>query len=118
MSGLINRKAANTSAIVKVFKNPEICDRWSYTSLTKTTLTPTQIGTSSSNNINVLIKGDLTVNGSIINPSDSSIKENVEDINTVINEDILKKMMMLGPKKYNLKYNKNKNPIMDLLRRM
>jgi len=111
MSCQTNKKTANTSAFIKDFNIPESFDRWSYTSATtKTTLTPTQNSISSQNNINVLIKGDLTVNGTIFNPSDSSIKENVEDINAETGDpvDVLEKVMQLCPKKYNLKYNKNK----------
>ena len=55
---------------------------------------------------NVYINGDLTVTGTIINPSDMRLKENIKDIE---NEE-LNNLLNLEPKKYNL-INDDKNKI-------
>jgi hypothetical protein len=53
---------------------------------------------------NVLIQGDLTVNGTIFNPSDVSIKENIEEIE----ESKSKKILNLKPVEYTLKKDETK----------
>lgn len=52
----------------------------------------------------VLIQKDLVVNGSINNPSDVKLKENIEDISDTETEEILK----VKTKKYNYKNDENK----------
>lgn len=46
---------------------------------------------------NVLIEKDLIVNGAIINPSDETVKENIN----IINQDIFNNITKLTPKSYN-----------------
>jgi hypothetical protein len=53
----------------------------------------------------VLIQKDLVVNGSINNPSDLKLKENIEDIS----DDIYDNILNLKPKKYNYINDENKN---------
>jgi hypothetical protein len=53
---------------------------------------------------NVLIQKDLVVNGSINNPSDIKLKENIEDIK----EDIYDELLKVRAKKYNYKNDENK----------
>lgn len=52
----------------------------------------------------VLIQKDLVVNGSINNPSDVKLKENIEDIQ----EDECDEILKVKPKKYNYKNDENK----------
>ena len=54
--------------------------------------------------VNVLIQKDLVVNGSINNPSDIKLKENIEDLN----DDFCDKILEVTPKKYNYKDDDNK----------
>ena len=53
---------------------------------------------------NVYINGDLTVTGTIINPSDIKLKKNIKDIES----NDLNNLLNLEPKKYNLKDDENK----------
>lgn len=54
---------------------------------------------SSNQNDNVVIPGDLYVNGSIINPSDINLKENIKNIDSSLSE----KIMNLTPSEFTLK---------------
>jgi hypothetical protein len=53
---------------------------------------------------NATVVGDLTVNGIIINPSDKSLKENINNLTDVFCDNILK----IVPKIYNYKKDENK----------
>ena len=57
-------------------------------------------------NASIYIKQDLIVGGSINNPSDLKLKENIEKISL---DDINNKLMNLVPKEYTYKSDKNKH---------
>lgn len=64
------------------------------------------------NSVNVVLPKDLTVLGSIINPSDSILKENITVLSdNCQTDDILK----LNPVKYNYKYDENKKTHFGLI---
>ena len=58
---------------------------------------------SSSSNDNLIIPGDLYVNGSIINPSDLYLKENIKIIDSSLSD----KLMNLRPTEFTFKDDKN-----------
>ena len=68
------------------------------------TIYPLNTSSNLNKNVNVLIKGDLTVNGNIINPSDRRLKENIENIE----EEEVDKLLLLEPVHYFLKNSDNK----------
>jgi len=68
-------------------------------SITSNTLTPSSISYD-----NVLIEGDLYVNGKIINPSDVNLKDNIEPINIKK----INNLMKLKVKQFTFKYDTQK----------
>ncbi len=71
---------------------------------TSNTIYPLNTSSNLSKDVNVLIKGDLTVNGNIVNPSDRRLKENIENIE----EEEVDKLLLLKPVHYYLKSNNKK----------
>ena len=81
-------KQPNNTSYIKMFSVGTTSQLWKpFVYNNKTTLTP-----SSNNADNVFIPGDLYVNGSFVNPSDLTIKENIKIIHpsTYDNIDYLK----------------------------
>lgn len=77
-------KQANNTSYIKSFSigaNAQLWKPFNYNN--KTTLTP-----SSNNADNVFIPGDLYVNGSFVNPSDLTIKENIKIIKSNIPDNL------------------------------
>jgi hypothetical protein len=68
-----------------------------------TTLNDQIVLTPANNNANVYIKNDLTVGGSINNPSDLKLKENIKDLNLSLSNNLMK----ILPKQYTYKSDKN-----------
>jgi hypothetical protein len=88
-------KQPNYTAYIKSFP---------YSLSTNTTWTNTTISnavylTPSNSNASVYIKNDLLVGGSINNPSDFKLKENIEELNLSLANDLLK----IEPKQYTYK---------------
>jgi hypothetical protein len=76
---------------VKTYTSPPFQNTWRYQSiLGKLFLTPIN------SKATVLIKNDLIVEGSIINPSDLHLKNNIENLS----DELSKNLMKLEPKKY------------------
>ncbi len=71
---------------------------------TSNTIFPLNTSSNLNKDVNVLIKGDLTVNGNIINPSDRRLKENIENIK----EEDVDNLLLLEPVHYFLKNSDNK----------
>jgi len=89
-------KQANRSTYIKDFTYSNQNITWGYSNTT--TLQPVK------KTANVYIGGNLTVQGIFSNPSDISIKENIENLSLSLNENILN----LSPKKYLYKNDENK----------
>ena len=82
---------------VKTYTSPPFQNTWRYQSiLGKLFLTPIN------SKATVLIKNDLIVEGSIINPSDLHLKNNIENLSEKLSENLMK----LEPKKYTYKDDK------------
>ena len=97
-----------TTNVKQFYQNDTSTVTWYYKNISGTqTLTPTI----QNSLLNVSIPGNLTVNGTIYNPSDISLKENIKDI---AKEDY-EKVLQLEPKKYNLKSDPNKNEHFGLI---
>ena len=65
------------------------------------TLGPNGLITPINNCANVLITNNIIVNGSILNPSDITLKENISDVENIEYDNLMK----IIPKKYNYKIN-------------
>jgi len=103
MSGGYQRVGVNTN--VKQFNTSSECSAlWTFNKPSKT-ITPTI------KSANVLIQGDLTILGSIYNPSDINIKENVE----ILTDADVEFVSQLKPVKYNYIYDSVKKPHFGLI---
>lgn len=89
-------KQPNYTAYVKTFSLSPISTN---TTWTNTTLNNQSVLTPANATTSVYIKKDLTVGGSINNPSDFKLKENIEELNLSLCNDLLK----LEPKQYTYK---------------
>lgn len=77
-------KQPNNTSYIKSFSIGANAQLWRpFVYNNKTTLTP-----SSNNTENVFVPGDLYVNGSFVNPSDLTIKENIKIIHPTIYDNI------------------------------
>ena len=89
----------NSSTYIKTFNVGKSVNTWNYTTTNSMlALTP------SNPKAMVYITGDLFVGGSINNPSDIHLKDNIENLSLSLNENI----MILNPVKYNYKDDENK----------
>lgn len=95
MSSNPQRVGINTN--VKQFESPTVFNLWTFNKPSKI-ITPTIKGS------NLVIQGDLTVLGTIYNPSDINIKENVE----FLTETDVEFVSHLKPIKYNYIYDSAK----------
>lgn len=87
-------KQPNTSAYVKRFNISNNANTWVYSNgINGLLLQPTNSAAT------VYIKGDLYVGGSVNNPSDFKLKNNIETLSLSLSENI----MNLNPVKYNYK---------------
>jgi hypothetical protein len=87
-------KQTNQSAYIKNFNIGSTPNTWSYsTNNNQLILTP------SNPSATVYIKGDLFVGGSINNPSDIHLKDNIENLSLTLSDNLL----LLNPVKYNYK---------------
>ena len=89
-------RVPNSSATVKTFNVGESTALWKKESVGTNTLTQVVTTTSPAD---VLIKGDLTVTGTIINPSDKILKKNIQDVN----EEQTNKLLNLEVKSFTYK---------------
>lgn len=89
-------KQPNYTAYVKTFSLSPISTN---TTWTNTTLNNQSVLTPANATTSVYIKKDLIVGGSINNPSDFKLKENIEELNLSLCNDLLK----LEPKQYTYK---------------
>ncbi len=96
------RVGINTN--VKQFDTSPSFNLWTFNKPSNT-ITPTIKGT------NLLIQGDLTIMGSIYNPSDMNIKENVE----MLTDADVEFVSQLKPVKYNYIYDSVKKPHFGLI---
>ena len=97
------RVGINTN--VKQFDISNECSAlWSFNKPSKI-ITPTIKGA------NLLVQGDLTVMGTIYNPSDINIKENIE----LLTDNDIKFVSQLNPVKYNYIYDSSKKPHYGLI---
>jgi hypothetical protein len=71
----------NNSSYIKTFVVDITPNLWNLVSYPNKDYTSNTLTPSSLSYDNVLIQGDLYVNGSIINPSDANLKDNIADIN-------------------------------------
>jgi len=88
-----------TSQIKQFFTSDTGSNTWFYKNINNNTNNKILTPTIQSNALNVYIPGDLTVNGTIINPSDVILKENIKDIS----EEEHNKILEIKPKTYNFK---------------
>uniref|UniRef100_A0A6C0JYU5 Peptidase S74 domain-containing protein n=1 Tax=viral metagenome TaxID=1070528 RepID=A0A6C0JYU5_9ZZZZ len=87
-------KQANQSSYIKKFNIGSSPITWYYsTNNNQLILSPTN------SSATVYIKGDLFVGGSINNPSDLQLKDNIEDLSLSLTDNLL----LLNPVKYNYK---------------
>jgi filamentous hemagglutinin family protein len=87
-------KQANQSSYIKNFNIGSSPITWYYsTNNNQLILSPTN------SSATVYIKGDLFVGGSINNPSDLQLKDNIEDLSLSLTDNLL----LLNPVKYNYK---------------
>jgi hypothetical protein len=87
-------KQANQSAFIKSFNIGALPNTWTYsTNNNQVILTPVNSAAL------VYIKGDLFVGGSINNPSDLQLKDNIADLSLSLSDNL----MLLNPVKYNYK---------------
>jgi len=87
-------KQANSSAYIKSFNIGSSPNTWIYSmNNNQLILTPTN------QTATVYIKGDLFVGGSINNPSDLQLKDNIADLSLSLSDNL----MLLNPVKYNYK---------------
>ena len=97
-------KVADTTAYIKQFTTSSSYVNWIY----KTMSGIKYITPSTQNDVylpkNVLIEGNLKVNGTIVSPSDISLKDNINDLTDNLCDNILK----INPKKYTFKADENK----------
>ena len=97
-------KVADTTAYIKQFTSSSSYVNWIYKTISgKKYITP-----STQNDvylpINAIVEGNLTVKGSIFNPSDITLKENINVLTNNFCDNILK----IVPKKYTFKADENK----------
>jgi hypothetical protein len=97
-------KVADTTAYIKQFTSSSSTVAWIYK-----TINGTKYITPSTKNdvyfpVNATVEKNLTVNGLIINPSDISLKENINILTNNFCDNILK----IVPKKYTFKTDENK----------
>lgn len=97
-------KQPNYTAYVKTFSSSSSLSTNTNTTWTNTTLNNQSVITPSNSTTSVYIKNDLIVGGSINNPSDLKLKENIEELNLSLCNDLLK----LEPKQYTYKADINK----------
>lgn len=103
MSGGYQRVGVNTN--VKQFNTSSACSAlWTFKK-------PSNIITTTIKGANVLIQGDLTILGSIYNPSDINIKENIE----ILTDADVEFVSQLKPVKYNYIYDSVKKPHFGLI---
>jgi hypothetical protein len=87
-------KQPNQSAYIKSFNIGQTVNAWNYVNNSGSViLTP------SNSKATVYITGDLFVGGSINNPSDFQLKDNIADLSLSLSDNL----MLLNPVKYNYK---------------
>ena len=92
-------KQPNSSTYIKTFNLGQAAQSWNYvTNNNMLTLIP------SNPKATVYISGNLFVGGSINNPSDINLKDNIENLSLSLNE----KLLGLNPVKYTYKDDTNK----------
>jgi len=91
-------KQPNYTAYIKSFPSSPISTN---TNWTNTTLNNQSVLTPANATTSVYIKNDLIVGGSINNPSDLKLKENIKELNLTLSNDLLK----IEPKQYTYKAN-------------
>jgi len=87
-------KQPNYTSYVKTFSSPSLIN---YVTWTNKTLNGQSVLTPTNGNVNVYVPNDLIVGGSINNPSDIKLKENIQDIDSALCDKLLK----IAPKQYN-----------------
>jgi hypothetical protein len=101
-----NGRNPNTTANVKYFVPGQSANLWKTQQYLNTNVSPnvyeTVIAPSSANYDNVYIPGDLFVDGSIINPSDLLLKNNIVEISTELSD----KLIRLKPTQFTFKSDK------------
>ena len=98
-------KQPNSTAYVKNFVPGNPTNLWQATNYPQENGTVTGVITTTSSAVtNVLIRGDLFVNGNIINPSDITLKDNIIDISN----ELTNKLMKIKPMKFTFKDDKFK----------
>lgn len=89
-----NGKIGNNTSNTRYFIQGQPVNLWTTTKYTNTSVSPSVIETvltpSSKNYSNVYIPGDLFVDGSIINPSDLTLKDNIVEISAELSDAIMK----------------------------
>lgn len=95
MSGAnYNARNPNTTSNIRYFVQGRPANLWTTASYTDTSVSPSVIETvltpSSINYSNVYIPGNLFVDGSIINPSDLTLKDNIVEISAELSDAIMK----------------------------
>lgn len=95
-----NGRQPNNTAYVKTFVFGSPINLWRTLSYTKIDGTTVSVVTTASENYkNLYIQGDLFVDGSIINPSDIYLKQNIDKID----QETTNKLLNLKPTSYTLK---------------
>lgn len=94
-----NGKQPNNSAYIKNFVYGAPVSLWKIIRYTIGSISVNALTPASENYDNVYIPGDLYVDGSIINPSDIHLKENIENIDT----DTTNKLLNLCVSQFNFK---------------
>jgi len=89
-----NGRSPNNTSNIKYFVPGQAANLWIVTKYLNTNVSPNVyenvITPSSSNYQNVYIPGDLFVDGSIINPSDILLKDNIVTISSELSDSIMK----------------------------
>jgi len=101
--GNYNGKQPNNTAYVKNYVSGTPTSLWKtikYGTLSENAITP-----SSAKNDNLYIPGNLYVDGTIVNPSDIYLKDNIEDLEDNISD----KLERLRPTQFTFKSDPNKN---------
>ena len=94
----------NSTSYIKNYILGSPTSLWNIVSYPNSSLTANTLTPSSNVYDNVLIEGDLYVNGKIINPSDANLKDNIEPIN--IKQ--INNLMKLKVKQFTFKYDTQK----------
>jgi hypothetical protein len=104
MNGSSNPQRVGINTNVKQFESLTSFTPWSFNKASNI-LTPTIKG------VNIVIPGNLTILGTILNPSDINIKENIESLSY----DDIEFVSQLKPIKYNYIYDSAKKPHFGLV---